>query len=186
MTGGVRRLAPLLGLVAMVAIAGSLAVLFLSGAVSSGAPRPAIDRPIPAPAFYIAKGLPDPALTPGQVDSKTPGSEKVADVARRQVFESYGLDPSDPKYVLAHLVPPALGGTDDSSNLFPLTPWFGDLKVRCDKKMAELVATGTITAQQAEAEIKTNWISAMHVHYVRNYGASTAQEARNEEENRSW
>ncbi len=186
MTGGYRRLAPIFGLVAMVALGGSLAVLFLSGAVTSGKPRRAITKPIPSPAFYLAKGLPDPAHTPGQSDQKTPGSVIVADVVRRRVFAAYGLNPEDRNYVIAHLVPISLGGTDDPANLFPMTRWFGDLKVRCDKRLAELVGSREITAKQAESELKSNWVSAMHAHYVRNYGASTVAQARSEEEIRRW
>lgn len=120
---------------------------------------------------YVSKGLPNPALTPGDRGPAPLLSFRLGDDLRQQVFKEYGLNGADPKYTVCMLIPGSLGGTTELKNLFPTTRWFADLKVRLDKKLTDEVNSGALTMAQAEAELKADWIKAMHRHGVRNYGA---------------
>jgi hypothetical protein len=132
------------------------------------------------------KGLPDSGLTPGDQDRSFATSAPPAEEVRTQVMRAYGLDPANRRYVLCQLIPEAFGGTNRPANLFPTTRWFVDLKRRLDLKLAALVAEGSLTEKQAIMEIKTNWITAVHGHYVRNYGHGNPNAARKTEENLKW
>jgi hypothetical protein len=135
---------------------------------------------------WTRRGLPDPALTPGERGAATIAVMHIPDEERRQIFASYGVDPHDTRYVLCQLIPGKLQGTISPKNLFPTTPWFQDLKSRLDSRLVELVQSNQITVERAETELQTNWVQAMHAHYVRNYGEKDAKRAREKEETLHW
>ncbi len=135
---------------------------------------------------WVGRGLPNPALTPGERTSNRLLSFKLGDDLKQQVFTSYGLDPSDPKYRLCLLIPASLGGTTEPKNLFPATRWFADLKSRLDKQLTDEVAAGKLTDAQAEMELKTDWIRTMHRHKIRNYGLNDKKAADKVENTLNW
>ena len=132
------------------------------------------------------RGLPNPAITPGE---RTPQANKRgalnAEVVKK-VKEAYGAQPGDVRSEVVRLIPPELGGTDNLKNLFLTTPWFAGLKSRLDQKLIGLVKSGQITVQQAEADLTLNWVRATHKHYVRNYGAGDRAAARKIEDTNRW
>jgi hypothetical protein len=132
------------------------------------------------------KGMPDSVLTPGDQDRAAATSAPPPEDVRTRVMKLYGLDPSNRRYVLCQLIPEAFGGTNRPANLFPTTPWFTDLKGRLDRRLTELVAAGTITEKQAITELRTNWVAAVHGHYVRNYGHQDHDNARKTEDTLRW
>jgi len=135
----------------------------------------------------VRKGLPFPPITPGE-RLATPRLEGpiTADV-KLQVFNAYGLGPMDAQsYVIIRLIPVELGGTENVPNLFPTTPWFQDLKSRLDSRLVELVKGGRLTIQQAESELKDNWVRASHRYYIRNYGIDDPDKAREKEDQLKW
>jgi hypothetical protein len=148
---------------------------------------PVADQPLyKSPSEYAKKGLPDPKLTPGERGPVGAESDKVSAEVEAKVFASYGLDPNDGRYVLNRLIPRTLDGTANAANLYPSTPWFRDLKKRLDKKLTQLVRSNQLTVKQAEADLRENWVMAVHKHYVRNYGAGDQQKAKEIEETVPW
>jgi len=131
----------------------------------------------------VMRGLPDPQLTPGDLG---PSTGSIPPDIRQAVLVSYGISPDDPQFVLCALIPKSLGGSERSSNLFPTTRWFANLKARVDAALTAQVLSGGITAGDAMTQLKTNWIKAAHSNYVRNYGRSDASKAKAEEDRLAW
>ena len=134
----------------------------------------------------VRKGLPDPALTPGEAGAPVREATDIPVEARDQVLADYGVPAGDPGYVVCRLIPTTLGGSDNPRNLFATTPWFGKLKARLDKRLTELVRSREITAEHARRELQTNWIKAVHGYYVRNYGHLDEQKAKQAEDTLPW
>ena len=131
------------------------------------------------------KGLPTPSLTPGERTAQPNERTEVSEANKQKTLEAYGAA-NDPKAVVCRLIPPEIGGTNNPPNLFATTPWFAGLKARLDEKIVELVKTKQITAEQAESDLKSNWIKASHKYYVRNYGEGTEAEAKKKEDALRW
>ncbi len=148
----------------------------LPSSSDASAPPQAADR----------KGLPDPALTPGERDSKPHKRSNVPPAAQKQVLDAYGVPPGDTRFVVCRLIPPEIGGTNNTPNLFATTPWFANLKARLDSKLVQLVNSKQITPDQAVADLKSNWVKAAHKHYVRNYGEGTKAGAKQKEDQLRW
>jgi hypothetical protein len=117
--------------------------------------------------------LPDPACTPGAL---MPGVTKdqicqsgyassvrnVPQSEKNQVFAEYGITSHYPgQYEVDHLVSLELGGSNDTANLWPEaaspTPGFHE-KDRVENYLHDQVCQGTISLQQAQLEIATNWL----------------------------
>jgi hypothetical protein len=96
------------------------------------------------------------------------------------------LDPYDTRYVISHLIPASLGGTNDPKNLFPQTVWFANLKHRLDLFFEKQVQDQQITPRQAHGELTSNWIQAVHAHYIRDYGLTDPNESRKKEDALHW
>lgn len=162
-----------------------------AGAAAGVVVAPAAPQAAPAgPAEYLKRGLPDPSLTPGE---RIPGTAPVLapaaplrDDAKAAALAAYGVSPDDRRYVVCRLIPDSLNGSSSPRNLFPTTPWFADLKARLDKALTQQVAQRQITPEQAEKELTSNWVQAMHDHRIRNYGAADASQAKRIEDNLRW
>src|SRR5207302_8171339 len=71
----------------------------------------------------VRKGLPFPALTPGERTSSVRQPGPITEQLRQKVISSYGITPeSAQSYVMVRPIPPQLGGTDNPANLSPTTP----------------------------------------------------------------
>ncbi len=165
------------------ALISAMTALFVSAgfhlAVSRSGPLPAVmeraasARPL-APAFCLQKGMPDPALTPGEGGRDLIARESVSLNIKRQVFSQYGIELGDSRYVTAYLIPASLGGTNRAANLFPITPWYLTLKKRTDRALTNEVMDGRISGAQARREIATDWLAAMRRRGLRNHGKPVA------------
>ena len=145
----------------------------------------------PGPAAVSAepvrsKGLPDPKLTPGEREPRPRKRSAITPAAQQKVLRAYGIDSGDTQPVVCRLIPPEIGGTDSPKNLFVTTPWFAGLKARLDKKLVALVESKEITAEQAEKDLKRDWVKAAHKYYVRNYGEGDRAAAKKKEDENRW
>jgi hypothetical protein len=145
--------------------------------IAASAPPPIVMNPL------VMRGLPDAKLTPGELG---PNSGSVTPEAQLTVLRAYGVSPADRRFVLCTLIPKSLGGSNSPSNLFPATPWFANLKTRLDRALTERVRAGRITADQAIAELRGNWVKAAHSNYVRNYGQRDPDKAKSAEDRLNW
>jgi hypothetical protein len=118
-------------------------------------------------------GLPDSACTPGAifVTATTDQiclsgySSSVRDVStaeKDQVYAEYGVvSRSVGEYEVDHLVPLEIGGSNDVANLWPEPanprPGFHE-KDQVENYLHDQVCNGTISLQQAQEQIATNWL----------------------------
>jgi hypothetical protein len=136
----------------------------------------AADLPVPA---YAPGALPDHTLTPGAADSKltkdvlcakgfsTKTIRHVMPDARRKAFKNYAIvcgKVCGKKFELDHLISLEIGGTNDLTNLWPQSyltkPYNAHVKDALENQLHKLVCAGTITLEQAQTEISTDWIAS--------------------------
>lgn len=117
--------------------------------------------------------LPNTACTPGAIiQSATKDqicvqgySKSVRNVPvqlKDQVYAEYGISSHSPgQYEIDHLISLELGGSNDISNLWPESseprPGFHE-KDMLENYLHSQVCNGSITLQQAQKEISTNWL----------------------------
>ena len=118
--------------------------------------------------------LQDTACTPGDIIPTAtksqicqPGYSKsvrnVPNSEKDQVYAEYGITHhSAGEYEVDHLVSLELGGSNDISNLWPEAaspkPGFHE-KDKVENYMHSQVCSGTISLEQAQIEIATNWLN---------------------------
>lgn len=141
---------------------------------------------MPPVSGFPLRGLPDPALTPGEQDEARFADMKIAPEVRRGVFTRYGLAQDDRHFVLCRLIPYSLHGTNNPANLFPTTPWFAELKGRLDRFLTTQVSEQKMTISEARTILTTHWVKALHTYNIRNYGESDADRAREIDEMLGW
>lgn len=122
----------------------------------------------------INGSLPDPDCTPGAifkdanteticVSGYTKTVRKVSLSTRKKVFADYQIPypPATGSYELDHLIPLALGGNNDSANLFPEAvdpfPGFKEKDV-AEVYLQQEVCSGHITLTSAQYQIAKNWV----------------------------
>ena len=121
------------------------------------------------PAIAIAQ-LPNGYYTPGaaaKVDVKQLCSAQydasVKPVSRWQKNEAltrYGVRPESYDGVLEHLIPVALGGSNDPDNLYPFHAqgeYTLDAKTQLATKLRALVCDGKLSLKQAQDAFKKDW-----------------------------
>lgn len=124
--------------------------------------------------------LPDSHLTPGavrmistkQVCVVPPEDEGrlVPPELALRVFEQYRIANPKPKsYEVDYLISPALGGSREIENLWPLPyaegVWTSRVKDALEDHLRTLVCEGKIDLSTAQHEISTNWIAAYQKHF---------------------
>ena len=137
--------------------------------------RPTIaSGPTAVPTRTPGIDYPDPVLTPGDIlpasveqicvsgYSKT--VRAVTAATRKQVFVSYGIEPTTfGDHELDHLIPLAIGGSNEPANLWP-EPGRTSLgykdKDRLENALHSLVCSGRLELAQAQLEIATDWYAA--------------------------
>jgi hypothetical protein len=126
-----------------------------------------------------AADLPDSHLTPGNAlpvkapEICRPGYAPFALRAlspaqwherRAQVFAAYGVEVQDrDAYVINHLIPLEIGGSNELANLWPLTKagrWNAARKAKLTRRLHKLVCAGRISLQEAQREAAVDWVSA--------------------------
>jgi hypothetical protein len=131
-------------------------------------------------ACHRVGALPDPDCTPGKserlpfgrlCDGTAHERRNVSEATKRMVFSRYGIDlpvrPGD--YEVDHLVPLELGGTNDAVNLWPQpaepVPGYRQ-KDALENRLHREVCAGTLDADEARQQIRTDWVAA----YRREFG----------------
>jgi hypothetical protein len=91
---------------------------------------------------------------------------------RDEILRRYGLPPgTHPDYEIDHLIPLCLGGSDDSSNLWPQPrrsiekTWNAEAKDRLERLMCNMVCNGRIDIATAQQAFATDWIAAYQTYY---------------------
>ena len=97
-------------------------------------------------------------------DHDEPGPVVSASLAR-QVFRRYGIrNPRPRSYEVDYLVPPALGGTADPSNLWPQPysagVWNSRVKDALEDRLRALVCEGKLDLATAQRDLASDWIAA--------------------------
>jgi hypothetical protein len=134
-----------------------------------------------AVATVAAVGVPAVALAQLPSSFQTPGNKSKANEAqvcaadyeasvkpmakwqRDQALERYGKRPEDFTGELDHLIPIALGGTNDPDNLWPIpaSKEMGpEQKKALDAKLHELVCNKTMKLKDAQDAEKKDWVKA--------------------------
>lgn len=123
---------------------------------------------------------PDLQLTPGAAgtvsaaDVCRPGFARqmrdVPETTKRQVYKEYGVTPErGERFEIDHLVPLELDGANDKRNLWPQPfagIWTAGQKDRLENALHREVCRGQEPLEQAQKEIKQDWIGA----YQRRFG----------------
>ena len=117
--------------------------------------------------------LPDTTKTPGSADRVKPerlcaaefaaAARPVSDWQRTVALERYGIRPELFHGDLDHLVPVALGGTNDPDNLWPFHPggtFTLDAKTALAAKLKEMVCGGSLTLKDAQSAFRKDWTKA--------------------------
>jgi hypothetical protein len=126
----------------------------------------------------FAGDLPDRTKTPGDVDASltaaklcakgftTKSIRNVPSALKAKVYSSYHLKPGVKPCAceVDHLVSLEIGGSNSQKNLWPQSyvtaPWNAHVKDRLENQLHNLVCAGTITLDQAQTEIRADWISS--------------------------
>jgi hypothetical protein len=117
---------------------------------------------------------PDPKLTPGATlrvsaaDVCKPGYSKTVRLVggweKAHVYKLYGIARRPGVYELDHLIPLALGGSNDARNLWPESfatePWNAQVKDKLEERLHSLVCDQKISLREAQGEIAHDWIAA--------------------------
>ncbi len=121
----------------------------------------------------VQGNLPDRACTPGSVLStdadavcRSGYASSVRDVSqpvKDQVYTEYGINDRSPgQFQVDHLVPLALGGSNDIANLWPQpgspAPGFSG-KDAVENYLQDQVCSGQMTLEDAQRSIATNWVT---------------------------
>lgn len=113
--------------------------------------------------------LPNPKLTPGRVARGDEDRRGVTLEMERKVFARYRLPWSRrAQFKIDHLIPLELGGADSIDNLWPQSlrskPYGTDRKELLTEILRSRIAKGQITLEQAQEQIRTDWIDAFIDH----------------------
>ena len=119
------------------------------------------------------RSLPNPGLTPGEYRPiRKIGTRLDVDLdaaLRRAVFRLYGIRPGDPRFAIAPVIPPALGGTASARNAFPMPVELRDLKRRTDRAVLQAVRSDQLSLNAARSGLRQNWLTmAKRLRVVRN------------------
>jgi hypothetical protein len=136
--------------------------------------------------FAAASNLPDPNLTPGVARpdvtaadlcpiAHTPGLRNVPQSEKMAVYRAYGILPHQGYCAVEqgcevdHLISLEIGGANDQANLWPQpysgTVWNAHVKDKLENRLHALVCAGTISLEEAQHAIATDWIAA-YKHYI--------------------
>jgi hypothetical protein len=130
--------------------------------------------------------LPNPVMTPGEVDESAT-LEKVCTVGysasvrnvpqskKNHVYELYNITPVPNSYEIDHLISLQLGGTNSMRNLWPQAyfgePWNARVKDSLENELHRLVCDGKIPLNVAQNAIAADWIAAYCTYYNKKPGS---------------
>jgi hypothetical protein len=125
--------------------------------------------------------MPDPVKTPGAVrttdrseicDRKTSEVRNVPDKLKEAIRRDYGMKSKRDLWCsgaeaceIDHLIPLAIGGSNDQTNLWPQTfdrdvKWNAHVKDKLEVKLRKLVCKGGIDIAEAQQLVAKDWIAA--------------------------
>lgn len=147
-----------------------------SPAPAHSSPAPEVSSPSPEPSQVVyVSPLQNHSLTPGQYYSDTNLSEicaapddnvisKLPLSTAHAIFDEYNIPfpqgSAAETWVIDHLIPTALGGTDDPTNLWPMKVPLASQKNELEAKLHDLVCDGQLQVAVAQQEIGLDWQSA--------------------------
>jgi hypothetical protein len=113
--------------------------------------------------------LPNPKLTPGRIAQSEKDLRGVSVEMEQKVFARYKLPwTRRAAYKIDHLVPLELGGADTIDNLWPqrlrARPYGPDRKELLAEVLLRRIARKEITIEQAQEQIRNDWIDAFIDH----------------------
>ena len=125
----------------------------------------------------VAGDLPDPDKTPGAVNKSltmavickagwsTKSVRNVPAAEKRKVYAEYDMDKTKPPCPceVDHLISLEIGGSNDIKNLWPQSyqgQWNAHMKDKLENRLHKEVCDGTVTLEDAQQEISTDWIAA--------------------------
>lgn len=114
----------------------------------------------PAAAFAPPPGAYDPAATTSQICALgySHAHRNVPYSVRDRVYNAYGLPRGQRRgYVIDHLIPLELSGTNATDNLWPQPRTVSHRKDRDENRLRGEVCNGTISLSGARAEIIRLW-----------------------------
>lgn len=135
-------------------------LVVLAGPAAIGADLPDAD---------LTPGDTNPALTQKKICSKafrTGPYRNVKQSTKKRAYARYKIKPCGGCYEIDHLISLELGGSNNVDNLWPqsytTTPWNAHVKDALENRLHKLVCEGTVTLEDAQHEIATDWISAWY------------------------
>ena len=113
--------------------------------------------------------LPNPKLTPGRVAQSDKDRSGVTVEMEQKVFARYRLPwASRAAFKIDHLIPLELGGADTIENLWPQSlrarPYGPDRKELLTEVLLQRVAKKEMTLEEAQEQIRRDWIDAFIDH----------------------
>ena len=135
-----------------------------------------------SPIYCQSGELPDRSKTPGDTLAVTSRDVCVKGYAHKvrlvpaaiknQVYKNYGIRSHRPgEYEVDHLISLELGGSNSIKNLWPQSyvtkPWNAHVKDKLENELHRRVCRGTLSLQQAQREISTDWIAAYKKYFKR-------------------
>jgi hypothetical protein len=126
--------------------------------------------------FVLAAGgraqealLPNPKLTPGRIAQTDKDRSGVTVEMEQKVFARYRLPwASRAAFKIDHLIPLELGGADTIDNLWPqrlrARPYGPDRKELLTEVLLQRIARRQITLEEAQEQIRRDWIDAFIDH----------------------
>jgi hypothetical protein len=128
------------------------------------------------PTASLTPGEPDPVLTQQKLCAKkfrTGPFRHVTAALKAKVYANYGM--RDHKGACAgkegcevdHLISIELGGANTVANLWPQPyrgTWGAHVKDKLENKLHKLVCAGTLSLEDAQDEIATDWVASYKRH----------------------
>ena len=113
--------------------------------------------------------LPNPKLTPGRVAIGEKDRTGVSVAMEQKVLARYGLPwERRQEFKIDHLIPSQLGGADTIDNLWPqrlkARPYSAFRKELLTEVLLQRIRAGKMTLEQAQDEIRRDWIDAFIDH----------------------
>lgn len=126
--------------------------------------------------YVYAGDLPDPVITTGASRSVevtelcTTSTKLVRNVPqseKKAIYAEYGMSGNDRSqckqgYEVDHLISLELGGSNEKQNLWPQSycgQWSAHVKDALENKLHQLICKGSMTIEQAQSCIATDWIA---------------------------
>jgi mannan endo-1,4-beta-mannosidase len=100
---------------------------------------------------------------------------KLSSSKRNAIYIRYSLKRHPRRFVIDHLIPVDLGGSNATTNLWPQRyrdPWGARSKDQLETRLHSLVCSGKLTLSSAQRQIATDWISAYKRHVPVTAGGS--------------